>query len=149
MANLDAVDLNTRGMHSAPYGDSVTHEGTCTTVAATANGDILRLVRIPAGTRINEVVLQNEQVDSNGAPTVTGKLGFTPVNSTDGPAANDAYWFASAAMLRTKAATLMAAQPVTFEYDVYVILTLTAAIATLVVGAKVTVLVKGRPVGTK
>lgn len=149
MANLDALDLNTRGMHSAAYGDSVTHEGTCTTVAATANGDVLRLVRIPAGTRINEVVLQNDQVDSNGGPTIQGKLGYTPVDAANGPAAVDNYWFAAGVMLRTKAATTFPAQPITFEFDVWVILTITAAIATLVVGAKVTVLAKGRPVGTK
>lgn len=147
MANLDALDLNTRPMQAGPYGNAVIHEGTATTIAGTANGDIARIVRIPAGTRIQEVTLQNDQVDSNGAPTITAKVGFTPVNATDGPAANDAYWFASAVALRTKAATLYAAQPITFAFDVYIIVTITAAIATLVVGANLTIVAKGSTVG--
>lgn len=148
MATYDATDLNSRPLHTGPYGNSVIHKGGAVTAAA-ANADIFRLVRIPAGTEVDEVVIQHDQIDSNGAPTLTAKIGYTPVNSSDGPAASDAYWAASAAFGRTKAAVLCAAQPIKFEYDVWLIVTLTANPATLVTTANMTAVVKGQTIGTK
>ncbi len=150
MATQDALDLNVRPMMgSGPYGNAVCHDGTVAVSGTTANGDILRCVRIPAGTRVCKVTLINEQVDSNGAPTLQAKVGYTPVNSTDGPAVNDAYFAAAAARLRTKTAEVLNGQPITFDYDVWLIVTLTAAIATLVSGAKVTLVAEGFHAGTK
>jgi hypothetical protein len=92
------------------------------------------MVRIPAGTRVEQVKVIADQIDSNGAPTLTAKVGFTPVDANNGPAANDAYWQAAAARFRAAGGESvdMIAHPITFEFDVYLIITLTGAAATFV-----------------
>lgn len=148
MATQDALDLNSRGMHTAPYGDAVVHEGSIVPLAAGA-ADIWRMVRIPAGTRVEQVKIIADQIDSNGAPTLTAKVGFTPVNAGDGPAANDAYWQAAVARFRAAESVDMIAHPITFEFDVWLIITLGGAAATFVAAKRVTALVTARPIGTK
>lgn len=149
MATTDAVDLNTRNtMQNSPYGNAAIHSGS---VAATAgaNGDIYRAVRIPAGTRVDQVFVSNDDLDSNGAPAIANKVGYTPVNSADGPAANDAY-FAAAGQTWFQAAGHRGCNfaPILFDYDVYIIVTLTAAAATFAAG-NVRVTALGENVGTK
>lgn len=150
MATYDALDLNSRqGSHQGgAYGDSVNHVGKVTPAAA-GNGDIMRVLRIPAGTRVDMLNVINDQLDSNGAPTLACKVGYTPVNSADGPAANDAYWAASGqTFLRAAANTPMKAHPIVFDFDVWVIITLTAAAATFAAGS-VSVVAESTNLGTK
>lgn len=148
MTTYSATDLDSSPLHTGPYGNAFSKDGSYT-CAALANADIVKLVRIPAGTRVDEVVIQHDEIDSNGTPTLTGKVGYTPVNSTNGPTADDDYWFASAAIGQSKAAVQCAAQPITFEYDVWLIFTATAAIATLATTAVLTAVVKGQCLGVK
>lgn len=150
MATFDAPDLNSRNiMSDGAYGNAATHTGKVTPTAL-ANADILRVVRIPAGFRADFVLLGNDDLDSNGAPTAACKVGYTPVNSTDGPAASDAYWAAAGQTYLQAAGSrvLPLGPPVVFDYDVWLIITMTAASATFAAGS-VWATVIGENVGTK
>lgn len=46
--------------------------------------DIIKLVRVPAGTDVHRVVTKTSELDSNVSPSLTAKIGFTP---RDGSAA--------------------------------------------------------------
>lgn len=149
MPTFDAVDLNTRSiLGDGPYGNVSGDSAKIVTTQFT-NGDILRLCRIPAGTRVDAILIGNDDLDSNGAPTAANKLGYTPVNSADGPAAVDNYWAAAGQTWMQAAGTrVVMADPITFDYDVYLILTATASSATFAAGT-IRALVLGERVGTK
>jgi hypothetical protein len=135
MATFDAVDLNSKNVFSSgPSGNAVVHSGKIVASAA-ANGDIFRLMRIPAGTRVDQVIVGNDDLDTNGAPTAASKLGYTPVNASDGPAASDAYFAAAGqTWLQAAGVRLCNFDPIVFDFDVYLILTMTAASATFAAG---------------
>lgn len=149
MATFDAVDLNSRSiMAGGPNGNAVVHTGKIVASAA-GNGDIFRLVKIPAGTRVDAIQLANDDLDSNGAPAAACKVGYTPVNSADGPAADDDY-FAAAGQTFFQAAgvRLLNFDPITFDFDVFLIVTMTAAAATFAAG-NIRATAIGENVGTK
>ena len=132
MATRESSTLNSRRIHESSFGNAVTHYGAYTT-AALANGDVVRLVRIPGGSTVHKLEIINDEVDTNGAPSLVCRVGYEPVNSADGPAADDDYFFAAGQTFLQVAAqrTAAFALPKKFDYDVYITLTANAAIATL------------------
>lgn len=95
---------------------------------------------IPAGVKINNV---REIHDANAA-SLTLKLGFEPVNSTNGPTADDDAFFAATAS--TTAGEIQGAlQPVSFDFPVMLV-GVTAG-ATSDAAAVSTVVVSGKVVG--
>ncbi len=64
--------------------NSVFFDSVAVTNADIDAADIVKLVRVPAGTDVHRVVTKTTELDSNGAPSLTAKIGFTP---TDGSAA--------------------------------------------------------------
>lgn len=60
--------------------------------------DIIKLVRVAAGTDVHRVVVKTTELDTNGAPTLTAKIGFTPIDGSaavsgaDTAVAADAAW---------------------------------------------------------
>lgn len=148
MATFSATDLNSKYRFMGGYGNTATSWGSVTPTAG-ASGDIYRVLTIPAGMEVTDVDIVNDDLDSNGSPTIACKVGYTPVNSTDGPAASDAYFAASGKLfLNAAQRTSLAFQPIKFEFPVYLIVTLTAAAATFASG-QVTAIVKGDAVGRK
>lgn len=91
--------------------------------AGVVTTDVLRLAKIPAGSFVTDMDLAH---DACGA-AVTAKLGYEPVNATDGPTADDDYWLAAGQDIAAAGRIRSAAQPIRFEYDVYVILTVAGA----------------------
>lgn len=149
MADRDATNLNNRQMHESSFGNAVVEYDEYVT-SALANGDVVRMIRVPGGSRILNVELITDQVDSNGAPTVTCKAGYAPVNSADGPAAVDDYFLAAGStILRTAGTTVTPskARPLKIAYDIFITMTITAAIATLVTTAKIGVRVTREGLG--
>lgn len=131
----------------APYHGE---EGNCSVwygyynKAGVLNGDVLRLCVIPAGAYVTDMDLVFDDTGTG----VTAKLGYSPVNSADGPAAVDDYWLAAGQDLATAAGRLRSAsQPIRFEFDVYVVLTVAGANFTG--SPKVTAVAKGEYQGTK
>lgn len=147
MATFKALDLN-RDRFMGGYGNGFIGYGSVTPTAG-ASGDIYYPMLIPAGAVVTDVDIVNDDLDSNASPTIACKVGYTPVNSADGPTANDAYFAASGkTFLNAAGRTSLAFQPIKFDYPVYLIITLTAAAATFASG-QVTAIVKGDAVGRK
>src|SRR5690242_7123224 len=129
MATFKATDLN-RDRFMGVYGNGFIGFGTVTPTAG-ATGDIYFPLLIPAGAMVTDVDIVNDKLDTNGSPTLACKVGFMPINSADGPAADDAYFAPSGnTLLRNAGRTSLAFQPVKFEKPVYLIVTLTAPAAT-------------------
>jgi hypothetical protein len=59
--------------------------------------DIVKLVRVAAGTDVHRVVTKTTELDSNGAPSLTAKIGFTPIDGSAAPAGADVAISADAA----------------------------------------------------
>lgn len=135
MGNSTAPDLNTKQRHQSSFGNAVVYWGKVTPASA-ANTEVIRVLRIPGGNTVIALGIINDDLDSNGAPAAACKVGYTPVDAALGPTANDAYWAASGqTFLQAANHTLMKAQPITFNYDVYVDITMTASAATFASGA--------------
>lgn len=112
--------------------------------AGVLNGDVLRLAVIPAGSFVSDLDL----VHDDAGTSVTAKVGYEPVNSADGPAADDDYWLAAGQDIATAAGRIRSASHAKrFEFDVYV--TLTVGGANFTGSPKVAVVAKGEYQGTK
>ncbi|MDN5753976.1 MAG: hypothetical protein L0H15_12020 [Nitrosospira sp.] len=148
MATFSATDLNTKSRHMGGHGNAVVVHGSVTP-AAGASGDAYRPVRIPAGVDVTDVDIINSDMDSGATPTIACKIGYEPVNAADGPAADDNYFAAAGnTLLRSAGRTALAFQPVKFEKDVFLTVTLSASAATFASGP-VTAIVKGDGIGVK
>jgi hypothetical protein len=110
---------------------------------------VYRPVIIPGGLDVTDVDIVNDDLDASGTPAIGCRIGFAPVNASEGPAADDAYFSASGnALLRNAGRTTLAFQPLKFERPVFLTITITAAAATFASG-KVTAIVKGDGIGIK
>lgn len=127
MATHEASDLNGRvALANGPYGNCAVHVGKVVPASSPSTADVLRLLRIPAGTRIDELIIINDDLESS-TTTMQCKVGYTPCNSADGPTADDDYFFTTGqTFLQGAARTVSTAKPIVFEYDVFVDLTVTA-----------------------
>jgi len=148
MAIFNAPDLGTKPRHMGEFGNAVVVWGSVSPTAG-ASGDVYRLLIIPAGLEVTDVEIVSDDLDSNAAPALAAKVGFSPLNPTDGPAEDDDY-FAAAGSTALQAAgrTSLSFHPIKFERPVILIITLTAAAATFAAG-KVTAIVKGDGLGIK
>lgn len=143
MANVNGADSAQAGASagfSHAYGNAFKKAFTAEKVAQIA--DVIYLGRIPAGTRVDTVSLNI----ATGPATATCSIGYTPVAPSTLPAASTAYWFPGGTGLTTAAHTLSLGQPITFAFDVDVILTVAGAATN---GSKITVTVGGEVLGVK
>lgn len=148
MATFSAVNLNSKPRHMGGYGNGLVVWDTTEPTAAAAD-DVLRLARIPAGATVTGVEIVSDDLDSGATPALAVKVGFEPVDATEGPAADDDF-FAAAGSTAIQAAgrTALSFHPLKFERDVFLIATVTAAAATFAAG-KVTAIVTGEATGVK
>lgn len=149
MATHSASDINNRvTMADGAYGNVSVHWGKVAPASAPATSDVLRLVRIPAGTRVDELTIVNDDCESSST-AMTCKVGYTPCNSADGPTADDDYFFAtSQTFLRAAARTTSIAKPLVFEYDVFVDLVVQVPAGSFIAGSEVHCIVRGENIGT-
>ncbi len=103
-------------------------------VAAAASADTFDYV-VPAGVEIASVVIQSPALDTNGTPTLAFEVGYTPLDSASTLTPNLTY-FAAAGQTTARAGGRLscAFAPITFQEDIIVRITLTAAAATLAAG---------------
>lgn len=124
MATINNDSLAQQLPHAGQYGNrSVWGPEYTFQKAGVLNGDVLRICRLPAGARVDDFKLVH---DACGAG-VTCKVGYEPVNPADGPSANDAYWIPASTSIASAGTQRSNAHPVTFNFDVYVILTVGGA----------------------
>lgn len=151
MATHSAADLLSKPAHLGQYGEANLPEGKVTPSAA-ALSDVFRVCKIPAGTEVEGLILANDDLDSNGVPTLAIKIGYTPVNSGDGSLAADDDYFQAAGDTVLQAAqagkVYRRFDRIKFEQDVYLDITCSAAAATFAAGS-LWVTVLGKNVGVK
>lgn len=150
MANIDSATLNANGYMQA-FGNAVAITGTVALAANPTAADVIRICRIPAGTKVNRITLANSDMDTNVSPTFVFGLGYAPVVSGDGPTASAAY-FQAAGDTSLQAANAGKVYrnfaDITFEKDVYLTATVGTAAATFAAGT-IYVTVDGEARGVK
>lgn len=145
MATFSATDLNTKNRHMGGHGNAVVVHGSVTPTAG-ALADVYKPVRIPAGIEVTGVRIVNDDL---AASALAVKIGYEPVNSADGPTADDDYFAAAGStLLQTAGTTQLAFKPIKFEKDVFVTITVTTTAGTFASG-NVTAIVTGDGVGVK
>jgi hypothetical protein len=137
MANVDSSTLNDNNFMQA-FGNAVVASGKLSLAANPTAADVLRIMRIPAGTKVEALIVAADDCDSNGTPTFVVSIGYAPVNSNDGPTASAAYFAAAGqTFLETGTSGLVYRKfdAITFEKDVYLTMTVGTAAATFAAGA--------------
>ena len=146
MATHSAPDLNTKPLPMGGYGNAATVYGSVTPTSG-ALASVYRPVRIPAGMTVTGLKINNDDLDTGGS-AFTVKIGYTPVDFAAGPAANDAYFSAATPILSAPNLTDLRFDPIKFEKDVYVDLTVTVAATTFTSG-EIIAIVTGDATGVK
>lgn len=146
MAIHSATDLNTKPLPMGGYGNAAMVYGSVTP-ASGALASVYRPVRIPAGMTVTGLKINNDDLDSGGTSFAV-KIGYTPVSLNDGPPASDAYFSAATTILSGANLTDLRFDPIKFEKDVYVDLTVTTAATTFTSG-EIIAIVTGEATGVK
>lgn len=112
-------------------------------------GDVINLVRIPAGTEVSIAQIQASDLDTNGAPTIVFRAGYAPCDAGSALAADSTYFAAAGQTLAQAGGRLNCSfKPIKFEEDVYLTVTVNTAAATFAAG-DLTGIVIGAAVGPK
>lgn len=123
MATYNAVNVAGANQHMAEMGNAVIYDDRVVISSALQNGDKVRLIRIPAGTKVTKLNVVNPPLDAG--TTLTAKIGWEYVDGSSGGVDNN--FFASAAVWRTAAKTVyLPDQPFVADKDIYIIGTVTA-----------------------
>lgn len=137
MANIDSATLNDNRFMQA-FGNAVVAQGNIALAANPTATDVIRVMKVLAGTRVSALMLGNADLDTNAGPTLVVGIGFAPVVAGDGPAANAAYFQAAGdTVLQAANAGKLYHNfaAITFEKDVYITLTVGTAAATFAAGS--------------
>lgn len=125
MANVDSTTLNANAFMQA-FGNGIVAQGHINLTANPTAADVIRVMRIRAGTKVSALMLGNSDMDTNGAPEFVVSIGYAPVVSGDGPVAVADY-FSAAGDTVLQAANAGKVYhnfaPITFEKDVYLTMT--------------------------
>lgn len=136
MANVDSTTLNANKFMQA-FGDATHPNGSIALSANPTAADVLRIMRIPAGTEVSALLIANSDLDTNGSPTFVVSIGYAPVVAADGPTASAAYFQAAGdTVLQAANAGKVYGNfaPITFDKDVYLTMTVGTAAATFAAG---------------
>jgi hypothetical protein len=87
LANIDSATLN-KNTFMQGFGDGSHIDGKIALAVNPTAADVVRIMRIPAGNKVSAIMLANDDLDSNGTPTIVFSLGYAPVVAADGPAAS-------------------------------------------------------------
>lgn len=147
---LSATELVTKSKHVGAYGNLSIFDGEITIGTNNTIGDIWKIVRVPAGTRIHAVAVCNADADTGGT-TLSCKWGYTPVGTL--PAADDDYFSATKTFLSGAAWTWLDFAAgvnsfLTVDLDIDIIATVTAA-ATTPAAVKIRAMVLASNLGIK
>lgn len=131
MAQYKALGVaGSRGAYMQAFGNAVALDDAVTPAAALALNDTIDLMRVARGTRVQELFKWNGDFDTG--TTLQYKLGYRKVD-TDGQLTDDDDYFVAAGATDLQAATTLASPtryafaPITFDEDVFITLTVTAA----------------------
>ena len=146
MATFNAPDLVTKPRHLGEFGNCTLVWGSVTPTGG-ALADVYRPVLIPGGLEVTDISINFADMDSGS--TLAVKIGFTPVDATDGPAEDDDYFSVANTFLSGTAGTRwLTFDPIKFERPVILTMTVTAA-ATGFQSGKIVAKVYGDGLGVK
>lgn len=137
MANVDSATLNDNAYMQA-FGNAVNLSGTIALTANPTAADVLRICRIPAGTKVTGLMIANGDLDAHGSPTLVVGFGYAPVVTADGPTASPAYFGAAGDTVLQSANAgkwYRNFADITFAYDVWLTATVGTASATWASGS--------------
>jgi hypothetical protein len=138
--------------NAAPYsgddGNSVVFVDKATVTAALTTSDKVRPVLIPAGTKVNEVVIKNGDLDT-GTGTLTATIGFEHADGSSGASATAIAADGANALTGPATTTYHIFPPVVLEKDAYVVITPTIGANALGASADVHCKVRGENLGAK
>lgn len=143
MATHSASDLNSKPLPMGGYGNAAVVWGTVAPSSG-AQASVYRPVRIPAGMTVTGLKINNADLDTGGTSFAV-KIGYSYV---DGSTGDDDYFSAATTVLSAAALTDYRFDPIKFEKDVYVELTVTVAATTFASG-NITAIVTGEATGIK
>ncbi len=135
-ANVDSSTLNAN-VYMQAFGNAVVASGSIALTANPTAADVLRIMRIPAGSTVDTVVVASDDLDSNGSPTIVMSIGYAPCDGSS-PAASAAYFAAAGqtiAQAGSNGTVYAKFAPVTFEKDVWLTMTIGTASATFAAGS--------------
>lgn len=135
MANVDSATLNKNDFMQA-FGNAVVADGSIALAANPTAADVIRIMKIPAGTKVNALLIGNGDLDT-GMPEFVVSIGYAPVVAGDGPTASAAYFSAAGdtVLQAANAGKLYCAfAPITFDKDVYLTMTVGTDAATFAAG---------------
>lgn len=139
-----------KAVFSAEYGNAVKYNDSI--VLGTADigaADIINLVYVPAGTVVDRVRTKTTDLDSNVSPTLTAKIGFTPVDGSAAVSGADVAVSADAAWGQSSAVqSYDVIPPYKVEVDSWLTLVIGTGAATAAAGTAYAV-VEGESVGIK
>jgi len=115
-------------------GGAVILEDSYSPTANFTAADQVNLVRIPAGTRVTSVAIQGDDLDTNGTPTIVFRVGYAPCDGSDPTADDDYFAVAGQTTLQAGGRLQCAFEPITFEKDVWLTVTVNTASATFAAG---------------
>lgn len=132
MANTKAVRFNAPKFQ--PISGEAAHFNDYCNVTAAAVNDTFDYM-IPAGVEIAAVSVQAPALDTNGSPTLAFQAGYLPADPTSSLAPALTY-FAPAGQVTARAGGRLGCsfEPISFNEDVIVRITVTTAAATLAPG---------------
>lgn len=137
MANIDSSTLKANTFMQA-FGNGSVAQGVVALAANPTAADVIRVMVIPAGSKVSALLMGNTDLDTNGTPTFVHSIGFAPVVAADGPTA-DATYFAAAGQTNLQAANegklYCKFAPVQFDKDVFLTMTVGTAAATFAAGS--------------
>lgn len=146
MATYNAPDLNSKPRHMGEFGNATLVWGSVTPTGGAA-GDVYRPVIIPGGLEVTDISINWADLDTGSAMAV--KIGFQPLDATDGPDADDDYFQAANTFISGAAGTRwLTFDPIKFERPVMLIITVTTAATTFASG-KVVAKVYGDGLGIR
>jgi hypothetical protein len=137
-------------VHGAEYGNAVIASDSLAVVAGdVAAASVNKLCPIAGGTTVHRVVIKNTDLDSNGTPTLTAKIGFSPIDGSAAAAGQDTAVAANGAWGQAAATTTYEIFPPVFvDKDSYLTLVVGTGAATGAAGT-IYAKVEGEAVGLK
>jgi hypothetical protein len=132
MANTKAVRFNAPKFQ--PITSAAYHFNDFVNAAAAALNDTFDYL-IPAGVEISSLAVQSQALDTNGTPTMAFQVGYLPADATSALTPNLTY-FAPAGQVTGRAGGRLfcSFEPIKFNEDVIVRITVSTAAATFQAG---------------
>ena len=140
----DAIYSNDEGNQSV-FIDSV-----AVTNADIDAADIIKLVRVAAGTDVHRVTIKTTELDTHGTPSLTAKVGFTPIDGSAAASGADTAVLADAAWgQNAETITTNIFPPYRVEKDSWLTIVIGTGAATEAATGTVSAKVEGEALGVK